>query len=395
MNSTTEDWGDRLLAWLLQGATGENTSPQELSPETTKAPLSPGHPANQPEPLPPFPRVGTPRTPSWDPTLFLDLLHGDPLMTLQDQGSMNDQAQVYPADRGQRLPWESSRNPQVCYQPMADLSRSSGLESLDLGEGFMMEDRFYALLKRRMRAEIEAKPPLFPWESEVLDYEDVTVAWLPQLQAIQLPVALPEPLLQQLFVQCQDLVQTVHQSGRQLVQSVQALLSASVLSQTDLPTLAQAVALGSSRDDGSVPTYLLGSQTPATYQGATPQQQAIIALLAARQLLQQLTLVVSPQLPRTGRTWDTEVGLLEMTATYWEPIPTQGTLDLWVDLPVGGSLVCQAGDRTFQVNRATPGSLHLVVPSVPLDSCYGVDVWLEGAEAPLKWAVRVESNALD
>jgi hypothetical protein len=41
----------------------------------------------------------------------------------------------------------------------------------DLGEMPTVQNRFQAILKRRLQAEIERHPPLFPWETELSDYE--------------------------------------------------------------------------------------------------------------------------------------------------------------------------------------------------------------------------------
>ncbi|UBF29401.1 hypothetical protein K9N68_17125 [Kovacikia minuta CCNUW1] len=41
----------------------------------------------------------------------------------------------------------------------------------ELGEIPAVQDRFYSLLKQRLQTEIQQNPPLFPWETEVNDYE--------------------------------------------------------------------------------------------------------------------------------------------------------------------------------------------------------------------------------
>lgn len=307
-------------------------------------------------------------------------------MNRHDQGSILDWSPVHQADPLPPSAVDQPIPPQGSAVLFDSLPRSSGQDFHELGEGSVLEDRFYALLKRRMRAQIETHPPLFPWENEMLEYEDVTVQWLPQLQALQLPVALPQPVLSQLFQQCQDLVQTVHQTGLRLVRSVQPLVSQS---ETDLQSLAQAVALGAARDDGRGQAYLLGATLPQDYDTATPQQQAVLTLLAAQQLLQKMTLTLSPQCPRQGQTWETEAGPVEVTATYTEPLPGQGKLDLWAKLPLGGQMSCQGQENLWRAERGTAGEVNLVVPGFQLDQAYGVDLWLEGCAAPLKLLVRV------
>ena len=44
------------------------------------------------------------------------------------------------------------------------------------GERPAVQDRFYSLIKHRLRAEIERNPPRFPWETEALEYEEQSEA---------------------------------------------------------------------------------------------------------------------------------------------------------------------------------------------------------------------------
>ena len=372
MNRKSESWDMKFLHWLFQTSCGDvetgawtDRDPSALGQESELSSMDDYNPL--------------------DTTFFLALLNGDNLMNLQNQGSIHDRATVHQADLTQHLDSQDPLNFLESDGLFADLPRSPGLQFLDLGERSVVEDRFYALLKRRMRAQVEAHPPLFPWESELLEYEDATPAWLPQLQRLQLPVALPQPVLAQLFQRCQDLVQTVHQTGVQLVRSVQPL----VPTVTGLQSLAQTVALGAARDDDGSQAYLLGPAIPATYDEATTQQQAVLVLLAAQHLLQKMTLTLSPPLPRQGQLWATAWGPLEITATYTEPLPGQGELDLWASLPAGGQLSCQAGENLLRADRETSGCVNLVVPGVQLDQAYAVDVWLKGGDVPLKLVIHL------
>ncbi|MEB3164135.1 MAG: hypothetical protein VKK80_12970 [Prochlorothrix sp.] len=379
MNRKSESWEERFLQWLLQSSSdGFGPTPQRVD-----------RPRSWVFPAPPRLRPNS----TVDPTLFLALLQltkGNIDMNRHDQGSILDWSPVHQADP---LP------PPAVDQPVPlsgsavlfdSLPRSSGQDFHELGEGSVLEDRFYALLKRRMRAQIETHPPLFPWENELLEYEDVTVQWLPQLQGLQLPVALPQPLLNQLFQQCQDLVQTVHQTGLRLVRSVQPLVSQT---EAELQSLAQTIALGAARDDGRSQAYLLGHTLPQDYDTATPQQQAVLTLLAAQQLLQKMTLTLSPQSPHQTQSWETEAGVVEVTATYTESPtasrPGPGKLELCAKLPLGGQIRCQGQENLWRAERGMAGEISLVVPSVPPAQAYGVDIWLEGCTAPLKLLVQV------
>jgi hypothetical protein len=55
-----------------------------------------------------------------------------------------------------------------------------------------VEDRLPLLIQKQLNAEIEQRPPLFPWETEVDDYESTDVeSGNPKL--IQISIPLPEP----------------------------------------------------------------------------------------------------------------------------------------------------------------------------------------------------------
>ncbi|NER00615.1 MAG: hypothetical protein F6K30_28630, partial [Cyanothece sp. SIO2G6] len=92
--------------------------------------------------------------------------------------------------------------------------------SFELGEMSAVQDRFYAVLKRRLQTEIEQNPPLFPWESEVLEYETEAIAtplvpvsaWMQRIRA-RLPVPMSEQVLATLFSQCQSIVHRSQQQG--------------------------------------------------------------------------------------------------------------------------------------------------------------------------------------
>ncbi|QYO67682.1 hypothetical protein [Leptolyngbya sp. 7M] len=118
-------------------------------------------------------------------------------------------------------------------QPESSAVFTEDISSLELGEIPAVQDRFYAIIKRRLRAEIERNPPLFPWESRLWDYESEqpdlmgaeamsTSFWATQLQALRLPIALPEPILDQIFAECRKLATASLREGVKLVRSLAA-----------------------------------------------------------------------------------------------------------------------------------------------------------------------------
>ncbi|MGK7889398.1 MAG: hypothetical protein AB4042_08685 [Leptolyngbyaceae cyanobacterium] len=209
---------------------------------------------------------------------------------------------------------------------LSSLAQASGEDSLsfELGEMSAVQDRFYAVLKRRLQSEIAQNPPLFPWESEVLDYETEVVAvtmapvsaWIRQIQS-RLPVPMPEQVLTTLFGQCQGIAHRSLQQGVKLVQSVESLFPDEA---EMLIYLAQLVLAPSFRDGGDrLPT----EGFPSHYDVATPVQQMALSLMAAAEILDDLTLKVSSQRPRAERQWTTAtVENIDVTVTYqFQPSP--------------------------------------------------------------------------
>lgn len=104
--------------------------------------------------------------------------------------------------------------------------------SFEFGDKPTVQDRFQAVIKRRLRAEIERNPPRFPWETGAYRYDAEvpdTPVWMAQLQELNLPIALPELVLTRLFEQCQTVVQSSLREGAKLVQAVESLFPGSTL----------------------------------------------------------------------------------------------------------------------------------------------------------------------
>jgi hypothetical protein len=54
-----------------------------------------------------------------------------------------------------------------------------------------VEDRLPLLIQKRLEAEIQQRPLLFPWETELDDYDTTEVEY-GNLRLISIPTALPE-----------------------------------------------------------------------------------------------------------------------------------------------------------------------------------------------------------
>ncbi len=266
------------------------------------------------------------------------------------------------------------------------IPRSSGHEPLKLGAKSVVQERFYTLLKQRFQREMEARPPLFPWETELMEYEDTLPAtlglsaWEPQLRQLRLPVALPDEILAKLFQRCQDLAQSAVQDGRRLVEAVESLFAVDPQS---LNLLANAVRLGYSRDGEGLATRLLGNSMPETYASAPQQQQLTLAMIAAYEMLNRLTLKLSAAEPSISQSWETAAGPLLLHLAYGD-----GTLRVEAELPAGGSVRLEQGAQRTQAERTESGSVVLQMMLQPESICR-LQVSLVGGDAPLGFAIQL------
>lgn len=244
------------------------------------------------------------------------------------------------------------------------------------GEIPAVQDRFYALLRHRLREEIERRPPLYPWETEVREYEDAlapelatATVWASQMQALNLPVPMPEGVLNRLLEQCQSLLQSSLQEGRKLVQAVEALFPG----ESDaLNHLAGYVMAAPARSGTSAPVL---EGVLDHYDAATQPQQMLLSLVAAREILNTLVLTVSPSQPTLEREWHTTAGLLTLRAMLLE----SGSLRLVANLPCAGRLKLQSSEVEKTAHRANAGPVSLELLEVEALQSYSVQVELEQA----------------
>ncbi len=260
------------------------------------------------------------------------------------------------------------------------------------GDRSAVQDRFHSLLKRRLRSEIERKPPLFPWETEVYEYDSETpdwatsdlvpaTPWITQLQNLNVPIPMPENVLSQLFDRCLEVVQSSLREGTKLVQAVEGLFPGNTPA---LNQLAGLVLTSPARSPLRSPE--IASRLPEDYSTATPSQQMVVSMLAAREILETLTLSVSPNEPRAERQWNTTAGPLQLTAEY--PSPT-GQLRIQSQLPCSGSLRFQGAEAQSIAERSSPGSLSVELFDLAPNQIYPLEIRLAGSEqTPIVFVVH-------
>lgn len=273
------------------------------------------------------------------------------------------------------------------------LSPFRQISSLEFGDIPAVQDRFQALLRRRLRAEIERNPPRFPWETGSFDYEseyadlpvpDLVPAqlWSTQLQTLNLPVPVPETVLTQLFDQCRVVVQSSLREGTKLVQAVESFFPGQLQA---LNQLANLVLVGPTRSGSST---LVPDTTnfPLHYDVATPAQQMALSLLAAKEILAAMTLNLSVNQPRVERSWLTDLGTIHLEATYQ---PQMGEICIQATLPAAGRL-CFRDAENQSIDQCTdPGSVRVRLANLTPDLTYFLEVQLGYAAPPLVFAVHL------
>jgi hypothetical protein len=102
-----------------------------------------------------------------------------------------------------------------------------------LGEIPTVQERFQAILKRRLQDQVEKNPPLFPWETQSVEYPDCVEeqylglvpvwGWTVHQSKLNLPIPLPEKVFWQLLAKCQVLLTSPLPLGAKLVQVVESM----------------------------------------------------------------------------------------------------------------------------------------------------------------------------
>lgn len=279
-------------------------------------------------------------------------------------------------------------------------------QSLDMGEIPIVQKRFQALLKRRLQAEIERHPPRFPWETEISDnlpsYSDeignLTVParqfWMPQLRHL-LPVELPETILSLLLDACTEVIDALKPPEAKTVKAVSRLFP------DRSPVLHEMagrirLSLAPSRlpeRERERHRQELAASLPRDYQTATPEQQIALSLLAAREIIEQLTLTLSQQQPAAEQQWQTTAGVLQVRADCAKSMVRSPNAELQplrvsARLPRGGSLTVRTNQESATAERTYPGQLSVELFDWQRGQIYPVQVNFAGStQKPLTFTV--------
>ncbi|NES87166.1 MAG: hypothetical protein F6K10_40885, partial [Moorea sp. SIO2B7] len=195
---------------------------------------------------------------------------------------------------------------------------------LPMEELHNVEHRFQTLLKNKLKADIERHPPLFPWETEISEYEPDFIedlgeppvpvlqsSWLPQLAKLSLPALIPAKVLIQLLEGCSQAIKSVQPQPAKMVRAVSNLFPDQFHS---LNYIAGIVVLSLSNREPVQELPLL--RDLGDYETANPQQQMTLSMLAAKEILDSLTLTLSSRKTTVQQQWQTTAGLITLEADY-------------------------------------------------------------------------------
>lgn len=254
-----------------------------------------------------------------------------------------------------------------------------------------IQDRYYALLKQRLLLESQRKPALFPWEAELpADYEAEELAsleattqpsqtialsfWSPQLAHLQLPVPMPKKLLEQLLKQCQTVAVRSLREGAKLVQAVESLFPGQ---HQLLNNVAGHVMVSPTRSGSAKLQDETSEGLPESFDSAIETQQMALSLLAARQIIEALSIYVCSEGSIVERRWDTRAGTLLLKVAY-----RNNQLLIGARLPCGGEMSLQTQTENIEAQRDDNGIVRLSLSNPGLNQIYPVKIQLAAPNSP-------------
>jgi hypothetical protein len=243
-----------------------------------------------------------------------------------------------------------------------------------------VQERFQAVLKRRLQSQIQNHPPLFPWEAQLIEYPEcldnpsielVPVwGWAAQQSKLNLPIPLPERVFQQLLEKCQALVASSVPLGAKLVAAVESLFPEDSQALNDLAGLVLRTPYRSVNALETMPNLESG------YPDLQPPQQMALSLLAAKQLLENLTLPISATNPVVERQWLTSAGVLTLKVEYQTQAEVT-KLKVQSELPSKG-IVKLLGDASQAIaDSSSPGCLSVELHNTQPNQTYTLEVELK------------------
>jgi len=260
-----------------------------------------------------------------------------------------------------------------------------------LGEIPAVKNRFETVLKNRLKAEMERNPPLFPWETKASDFacyldviEEQRVPWIAHKQNLRWSVPIPDPVFAQLLSPCQEAIQSSLREGAKLVQVVETLFPHQ---SEPLNELTHRLMLGWARGEDPVQNLTLPE-----YETANPEQQMLMTLLAAQEIIQALTLTCNLNQAAIKQQWLTNLGVLTLEAEYIQKDGQSASLTVTGHLPDGGHLWLTGADVQTTAQRSDRGYVRLELVDPSPNHTYRLNVILHNQDQhPLSFAICPQS----
>lgn len=250
-------------------------------------------------------------------------------------------------------------------------------QTFQLGEIPTVQERFQALVKRRLQVQIQDHPPLFPWETQLRDYPDYVdspsvalvpaYGWMAQQSKLNIPISLPEKVFRQLLEKCQAMLVSSLPLGAKLVQVVESLFPNDAQALNDLAGMVLRSPYRSVDALEKMPIQ------ESDYSDLGERQQMALSLLAAKQLLENLTLPISDSNPVVERQWLTSVGAINLKVEY----QSQGRvtkLCVMGELPTAGILTLQGNGTQAKAMSSTSGCVSVELYGQPPNQTYTLEV---------------------
>jgi hypothetical protein len=188
-----------------------------------------------------------------------------------------------------------------------------------------------------------------------------------QQSKLNIPVSLPEKVFRQLLEKCQAILVSSLPVGAKLVQVVESLFPNDAQTLNDLAGM---VLRSPYRSVGALEKMPIQE---SDYSDLGERQQMALSLLAAKQLLENLTLPISDSNPVVERQWLTSAGTINLKAEY----KSQGRvkkLCVIGNLPMAGILTLQGNGTQAKAMSSTSGCVSVELYGQPLNQTYTLEV---------------------
>lgn len=284
--------------------------------------------------------------------------------------------------QGNRLPFkEISRADNILETAatlmVGDFESVKTPETFQLGEIPTVQERFQAVLKRRLQIQIENHPPLFPWEYQLQEYPDcvdnkTSLKFIPD--KLNFPISIPENIFQVLLTKCQELLTSSLPLGAKLVRVVESIFPENYQELNDLAGLV--LRSTSSRSSDSL---AIMPNMDSDYSELQSRQKMALSLLTAKQLLEILNVSISATNPVVKRQWLTSNGELsvEVELKFTDESPR---ILVKTQLPSKGSIKLQGGKAHTIGESGYSDFLSVELPCTANQRYYTLTVGLEGIE---------------